>query len=237
MEVHTKSSDDKKQETLCLSETDSDSNEITFKKDIAATVEGKTEEQRKGKNSSKLSSRQASDESTDENSLVIDLDSKKEKEKSVFDFNDDSEEGFDSKPSLESGRKPLREAFKISPKAAAQTSYASFAAGTNSEASSSPSAATEFKNVVILSDESPTSNESCRKSPTDDLVILEKETSEAGEEKPQLSKQQLLENSIASITEEPKPDVLSESGANFLQSAAETERKFSLCYQYQDGLH
>ena len=226
--VDVQNKDDKNKETLCLSETDSDSNEITFKK-VQLETTTKTEEQRKSKGS-KLSSRQPSDESTDENcSLVIDLDSKKEKEKSVFDFNDDSEEGFDSKPSLESGRKPLREAFKISPKSS-QTSYASFAAGTISEASSSPSAATEFKNVVILSDESPTSNDSSRKSPTDDLVILEKESS-GEEEQPVLTKQQQLEKSIASITGEQKPDVLSESGGNFSQSAAETERKRTVISQ------
>ena len=239
----TKTSDSsKKTETetlLCLSETDSDTNE-TPKKESPGSVASNDDieeikeipaEPRKSldndarKPKSKLSSRQTSDESTDDCSLVIDLESKKDKQ-SVFDFNDDSNDTFGSsmKQSLDSVRKPLRETFKTSQR---PSSYASFVAGTQNEASSSPSCNTEFKNVVIVPDDDspPASNgvvDDNDKSSQDDLVILEKPDEEVKPKKDE------LEMSIASITDNKSSDAVSESDAavaNLLGSIAETDRK------------
>ena len=241
----TKASEDsKKTETetlLCLSETDSDSNESP-KKESPSSVASNDDieeikeipaEPRKSlendirKSKSKLSSRQTSDESTDDCSLVIDLESKKDKQ-SVFDFNDDSNDNFGSsmKQSLDAARKPLRETFKTSQR---PSSYASFVAGTQSEASSSPSCNTEFKNVVIVPDDDspPASNgvtDDHDKSSADDLVILDKPDEEVVVE----PKKDELERSIASITDNKSSDAVSESDAavaNLLGTLAETDRK------------
>jgi len=177
------------------------------------------------KTKSKLGSRQGSDESMDDCSLVIDL-NKKEKQ-SVFDFNDDSEDTFGSKEA--GSRKPLRETFKTSQSKPAGTSYASFVAGTQHEPSSSPSASTEFKNVVIVPDSPPATNGEVEdeKAAQDEVKILEKPEVEA-------PKKNELEMSIASITDNKSSDNVSESEAavaNLLQSAADSDRKRTVISQ------
>ena len=229
-------------ETLCLSESDSevespkkqDSNdEIVEVAQIPAEKRKSLDNEVRKSNKPKFGSRQTSDDSTDD--LVIDLDTSKKDKQSVFDFNDDNDDNFGSsaKSSLESVRKPLRETFKTNPKPASSTSYASFVAGTKTEAStsSSPAANTEYKNVVTVPDDDtpPASNgvvDDEEKSSQDDLVILEKPT------EPEKDQNQ-LEMSIASITDKKSDDDVSESDAavaNLLQSA-ETERKRTVISQ------
>jgi len=213
-------------ETLCLSETDSDSNESP-KKQSASSVTSSDEiqevktvpakprrsldnEEKKHKN--KLGNRQTSDESTDDG-LVIDLDNTKKEKQSVFDFKDDSHDIVQSKQSQE--RKPLREVFKTKP---STTSYASFVAGTLSDASSSPSAVnSDYKDVVTVPDDDTPPANGVEDKDKDDLVILDKpskdEFSTAGD----------------------KTDEMSESdaaAANLLAaSAAESDRKRTVISQ------
>ena len=235
----------KETETLCLSESDSDSNdnpkkgspnsetsveEIQEVKAVPAEPRRKSMENESKKSKSKPGSRQTSDESNDDYSLVIDLDNKKDKQ-SVFDFNDDSEDNFGAsanvKQSLDAVRKPLRESFKTSQKPSG-TSYASFVAGTQNEASSSPSTSTEFKVVTVPDSPPQISNGIDDKSSQDDLVIIEKPTESA---KPRPDQ---LEMSIASITENKQSEDLSESDAAvaaLMQSNAEADRKRTVISQ------